>query len=142
MHNELALVRPVAHYLCHKAAMLGVCRGKREKYAAIALQEAILNALYHGNLELSKDDLLRSRDQLLARDQTEFILERQRSAPFMLRLIHISAYFSKFVVRDEGPGFDYVVCTPLVIEDGDKGADCNECFVLWTTFGSTKPGIK
>jgi hypothetical protein len=123
MRNELALVRPVSHYLCRKAAKLGVCRGKSEKYAAIALQEAILNALYHGNLELSKDDLLRSRDQLLAKDQTEFILERQRSVPFMLRLIHISAYLScteaKFVVRDEGPGFDYVVCTPLVIEDGE-----------------------
>jgi hypothetical protein len=123
MHNELALVRPVARYLCRKAAMLDLCRGQKEAHAAVALQEAILNALYHGNLELSQDDLLRARDQLLVKDQMEFILERQRSLPFMLRLIHISAYLSraeaKFVVRDEGPGFDYVVCTPLVIEDGE-----------------------
>jgi len=123
MHNELALIRPVSLFLCRKAARLGLCHGEREKWAAIAIQEALLNALYHGNLELSTDDLRRARYQLLVGDRVDCILERQRTLPFMQRLIHISAVLSRseahFVVRDEGPGFDYVVCTPLVIDDGE-----------------------
>jgi anti-sigma regulatory factor (Ser/Thr protein kinase) len=122
MRNELALIRPVALYLCRKAAARGLC-SSHEEGAAIAIQEALFNALYHGNLELSTDELRRERHALLVGGPTTRVLERQKMLPFMQRLIHVSAHLTsteaKFVIRDEGPGFDYVVCTPLVIDDGE-----------------------
>jgi len=123
MRNELALIRPVAFFLSRKAATLGLCNRRLEKGAAIAIQEALFNALYHGNLELSTDELRRERHSLLIGNQSTRVLQRQRMLPFMERLIHISAHLTskeaRFTIRDEGPGFDYVVCTPLVIDDGE-----------------------
>ncbi len=71
----------------------------------IALEEALTNALYHGNLEVSSD--LRRHD-----DQSFYQLAEERRAqpPYRDRRIHVLARLDReqavFVVRDEGPGFD------------------------------------
>jgi anti-sigma regulatory factor (Ser/Thr protein kinase) len=71
----------------------------------ISLQEALSNALYHGNLEI--DPSLRRRDERAYRE----IAERRRAAePYRSRRIRVHLLVSpseiRFVVRDEGPGFD------------------------------------
>jgi anti-sigma regulatory factor (Ser/Thr protein kinase) len=71
----------------------------------IALEEALDNALYHGNLEigatLGRPD--REACEQLAR-------ERSSQAPYRDRRIHVSIRLSRdeavFVIRDDGPGFD------------------------------------
>ena len=71
----------------------------------VALQEALANAIYHGNLEVGSD--LRQDDErrfyALARD-------RAREHPYRGRRVHVTARVSQtaaaFTVRDEGPGFD------------------------------------
>jgi len=70
-----------------------------------AFEEALLNALYHGNLEVSSD--------LKEVDHTAFykmVDERRRSSPWRERRIHVSVRLTmadvEVVIRDEGPGFD------------------------------------
>jgi anti-sigma regulatory factor (Ser/Thr protein kinase) len=71
----------------------------------IGLEEALLNAYYHGNLEagsvLEKAD--RAAYEALAK-------QRRFESPYRERRIHVTARISRaeavFVIRDQGPGFD------------------------------------
>lgn len=70
-----------------------------------ALEEALLNAMYHGNLEVSSE--LKEQDH-----QAFYTLADQRrlSTPWINRRIYVNCWLSpqeaKFVIRDDGKGFD------------------------------------
>lgn len=70
-----------------------------------ALEEALLNALYHGNLEVSSD--LKEIDHAAFYKLVE---ERRNSSPWRDRRIHVNvrltAHEVEVAIRDEGPGFD------------------------------------
>lgn len=70
-----------------------------------AVEEALLNALYHGNLEVDS--------QLKDEDYSRFYAlaeERSHQAPYCERKIHLHLWLTpqtaKVTIRDEGPGFD------------------------------------
>jgi anti-sigma regulatory factor (Ser/Thr protein kinase) len=71
----------------------------------IALEEALLNAMIHGNLEVSSD--LRDEDD---GEYVRLIKERAQQSPYGDRSVKIMASLdgnrAVFVIRDEGPGFD------------------------------------
>jgi anti-sigma regulatory factor (Ser/Thr protein kinase) len=71
----------------------------------VALEEAMMNAMVHGNLEISSE--LRARDD----DSYEQLIQvRQNESPYRERRIQVSCSFcpteARFVISDEGPGFD------------------------------------
>lgn len=72
-----------------------------------ALEEALLNAMCHGNLELTRADL--DRAQAEGRTLGAVIRERLREDRLAERrisvVIHLTRSEARFVVRDEGPGF-------------------------------------
>jgi CheY-like chemotaxis protein/anti-sigma regulatory factor (Ser/Thr protein kinase) len=74
----------------------------------IALDEALSNALYHGNLQL--DSELRQRDD---RAFWRLAEERRRLSPYRDRRLNVDVILSPseitYIVRDEGPGFDVSV---------------------------------
>src|SRR5262245_58846614 len=76
----------------------------------IALEEALLNALYHGNLELSADQLREARSGMVSNGSGNLIEQRQKETPFRDRRIHfqvsVSPQEASFIIRDEGPGFN------------------------------------
>jgi CheY-like chemotaxis protein len=78
---------------------------------ATALTEALVNAIDHGNLEL--DSALRITD---AERYRQLGLDRSRREPYRSRRVHVTArideFGAKFIVRDEGPGFD-----PTILPD-------------------------
>jgi DNA-binding NarL/FixJ family response regulator len=71
----------------------------------IALGEALNNAFYHGNLEISTNGGSRDRKQYESLAQ-----ERLDEAPYCDRKIRVHVRISpaeaRIVIRDEGPGFD------------------------------------
>ena len=71
----------------------------------IAVEEALLNALYHGNLEVSSD----LREQGNA-EYENLAKARMGTDPYAGRRLHVTMFLTqgeaRFVVRDEGPGFD------------------------------------
>lgn len=73
---------------------------------AMALDESLTNAIIHGNLEVSSD-LRQSED---GQEYVDKIAERKRQLPYRDRnvTVRLSAnrHEAKFVIRDEGPGFD------------------------------------
>ena len=73
---------------------------------AMALDEAMQNAILHGNLEVSS--ALREGDD--ANAYYALATERRQQLPFKNRQVHVSAVTSQemaeICIRDEGPGFD------------------------------------
>lgn len=76
----------------------------------VALREVLLNAVYRGNLELDDDELEASREELLAGQGLQRIDDRRSQAPYNDRRVHVKLCINRdelrFVVRDDGAGFD------------------------------------
>src|SRR4051812_34318554 len=105
LDNDPALVPAVLGHLELVASLLHPRDRTDRIRVGIALHEAVLNAIQHGNLELNSD--LRQEDEQVFRDLGE---ERRRRPPYRDRRVHIRATLSRseavYVVEDEGPGFD------------------------------------
>ena len=73
---------------------------------AMALDEALLNAMIHGNLEVSSE--LRQSDD--GAPYVNMIAKRKKEAPYSDRKVSIKLEASNeqvtFTIRDDGPGFD------------------------------------
>ena len=71
----------------------------------VSLEESLLNAMIHGNLEISSE--LREREDDA---YEELIRNRQQMSPYQERRIYLTARFTpaevRFVITDEGPGFN------------------------------------
>lgn len=103
--NELSLVCAMASYLREDAQRLRLYPRSECLRVGVALEEALLNAFYHGNLEISSE--LRERDHQAYHDLAE---QRCREAPYKDRRLHVVVRITPkqavYTVRDEGPGFD------------------------------------
>jgi len=105
LENDSSLIPPLIEFLQDDAIRIGVCSESDRVRVGVALDEALVNALYHGNLELSSE--LRDSDQKKYR---HLVSERQKSPPYCDRRIHVEAHLSStevaICIQDEGPGFD------------------------------------
>ena len=99
------LVGPLIEMLLDDLAFLAFCDSTARIQVGVALQEAIVNALYHGNLELGPD--LHREDEQRFQALAE---ERRRLDPYRERYVEVHSRVDRnaacFVVRDQGPGFD------------------------------------
>jgi CheY-like chemotaxis protein/anti-sigma regulatory factor (Ser/Thr protein kinase) len=103
--NDQGRIAPLISFLTEDLVAFGIGDVTTQMRVAVALQEALSNAMFHGNLEVSSD--------LRQEDEREFYrmadLRRQQS-PYANRQIHVSAVFDhshvEVKIRDEGPGFD------------------------------------
>ena len=55
LDNDRTLVAPLVGYLQHHLSLFGICNESDQMRVAVAIDEALMNALYHGNLELTSD---------------------------------------------------------------------------------------
>jgi DNA-binding response OmpR family regulator len=105
LDNDATLIPPLIGRLQDNLARLKLCDENARMRVAMALREALLNAIEHGNLEVSSE--LREREDDLYYRLSE---ERRRQAPFNQRHVHVAVHESRdearYVIRDEGPGFD------------------------------------
>jgi CheY-like chemotaxis protein/anti-sigma regulatory factor (Ser/Thr protein kinase) len=105
LESDPKLVRALLGYLQETLSHMGLFDEMELLRIGVALEEALVNALYHGNLEVGSE--LRGEDD----DSYRALIERRlEEEPYCLRRIHLhvklSGYQATFVVRDEGPGFD------------------------------------
>lgn len=105
LENDPTLLPALLVRFQASAAMFGVCDESDRSRLGMALEEALSNALYHGNLEVSSD----LRQESLTR-YYDMAADRREQSPYRERRIHITetltAESATFVIRDEGPGFD------------------------------------
>ena len=103
--NNTVVIPAVLARLRERAAQLGLFDENTADRVAVALTEALVNGIQHGNLEL--DSRLRQDDEATYDRMAEF---RRRRPPYRDRQLHVRARLSLaeaiYVIRDEGPGFD------------------------------------
>lgn len=104
--NDTSLVPAVIARLNDQVEQMGICEDSQLMCIAMALDECLLNAMIHGNLEVSSD--LREIDE--GTPYRDLIVERRQQPPYQDRRVHVQLTTTRdeahFVVRDEGPGFD------------------------------------
>lgn len=119
--NDDSLVPSVISRLEQPIAELGIFDEGEWMQVAMALDEALLNAMIHGNLEVSSD--LRQLDD--GQPYIDMIAKRKTESPFCDRRVSVRLQASpeeaRFTIRDEGPGFDASsVCDPTEPENLEK----------------------
>jgi CheY-like chemotaxis protein/anti-sigma regulatory factor (Ser/Thr protein kinase) len=101
LHNDLDLCKSLVKFLLQMLRCLPLGDETERLRVGIALEEALSNAYYHGNLEVGDGN----------RNQREDVARRRlMEEPYATRKIEVRAQISReqatFVIRDDGPGFD------------------------------------
>lgn len=99
------LLPPLIEYISTCMQNVGVCDEGEAMRVSIALDEALRNALYHGNLEITSAQ--RDGD---AEAYEKLLLERRSLLPYRERSlwvdVEVEVEKATIVIRDEGKGFD------------------------------------
>lgn len=132
LENDLSLIPSVVNYLLRQLADLHFCNEPNRLRIGVALEEALLNAYYHGNLEVSSE--LREQDHTAF---YELARKRVHEPPYSSRQIAVSATLTpeqiSYRIDDEGPGFDpRDVSDALAAENQDR--TCGRGLLLMRTF--------
>ena len=105
IENDTELISIVVGYLQESMSHVGIGDESERLRMSVALEEALTNAVNHGNLEVSSE--LRQDDDSR---YYELIRQRSKEEPYRGRRVHIKTRMSDrdavFAIRDEGPGFD------------------------------------
>jgi CheY-like chemotaxis protein/anti-sigma regulatory factor (Ser/Thr protein kinase) len=103
--NDPALIPSLINYVQSLVSSIGMCEEADVIRVCIALEEALRNALFHGNLELTSEQ--REGDPV---EYQKLVDDRVSRAPYAGRKLHVTVDVAsndgRFTVRDEGPGFD------------------------------------
>lgn len=109
LSNDAALIDPLVDLMQQMIEGVRVCGHMERVRVGVALEQALLNAIYRGNHEITYETMQEAREGLL-RGEADPIEARANQAPYADRKVHFEAEISpneaRFVVRDEGPGFD------------------------------------
>lgn len=110
LDNDPALVPPLVDLIQQMLAGMEFCDATGRMHAGIALEEALLNAILAGNLEMQADEVQTARQHLRRGQYWGLVESRRQTDPFAQRTasvrVNISAAQATFVIRDEGRGFD------------------------------------
>ena len=105
LENDPAMLTSMVSYFQGLIVDMGIFTESERLKIGVALEEALLNAAYHGNLEVSS--------KLREEDHAQFYnlaKERRSQDPYQSRRIFVDVDLSsqgvQYVIRDEGPGFD------------------------------------
>jgi hypothetical protein len=121
--NDPTLVEPLITLVQQMVGGMQVCDAAGRLQIGVALEHAILNAIYHGNLELTSEQLQAvaapletaavangKPDEPAERAEPTLLEQRQHSPPYCDRRVQVRALVTRdearLTVRDEGPGFD------------------------------------
>ena len=107
LSNDIRLIPQLVDLVQRALASISGCDATESIRLSLALEEGLLNALLHGNLELTQQ----IRKQGFSSD-SDFFKQRTKQTPYQDRRIFVEIEVSprrvRFMIRDEGPGFDTV----------------------------------
>ncbi len=118
LRSDPALIRSLVRHLQEVLRCLPLGDETERLRVGVALEEALENACFHGNLEVASSPGPAGR-----RGLDERARRRQVEMPYAARRIFVRAKVTRveavFVVRDEGPGFDAARHADAALPDGE-----------------------
>ncbi len=110
MPNEADLISPLTGLLIQVIAGMDLISGTELVRMGVALEHALVNAMFRGNLDLGPSVTPAHRAIVYDDATTDLIESRKNSDPYRDRVVHVDATASKdeirIVVRDQGKGFN------------------------------------
>ncbi len=110
MPNDSSLISPTIALLIQVASGMELLNGSELVRLGTAVEHAMINAMYRGNLSLGPTVTPPHRAIIYDDATTDLIEKRKISEPYKDRRVHIEATASKdeirILVRDEGKGFN------------------------------------
>ncbi len=102
LENDGLLIEPLVDLVQQVISSMKLFDSATRVRVGVALEHALSNAMYRGNLEIPRNEA-----NILDRQLAE---ERSHQSPYKDRRVYVNALITRdlaqFVVRDEGPGFD------------------------------------
>lgn len=113
LKNDEDLITPIVCLVDEDLQNMGTFDPTGRMQVCIALQEAIANAIFHGNLEINPG----SRHENAEEFDTKACLQRNRQ-PYSSRRVRVHAQIgqssARFLVTDDGPGYDSSISRRLI----------------------------
>ncbi len=128
--SDPVLIDAVVDLVRRMLNRVGICGPTERIRVAVALEQALQNALYHGSLELTEEQIKEVKESLRQGNNACVIEERICHPPYCNRTISLEMSVTpgeaRFVVNDEGPGFDVASAlrqdrTETVVGNGGRG---------------------
>jgi CheY-like chemotaxis protein/anti-sigma regulatory factor (Ser/Thr protein kinase) len=105
LDNNPAYIDVLANYFRRSLSELWDCQAAHTVRIGVAIAEALSNAIYHGNLELSSELRVADCERFY-----QLAVVRASEMPYAERKLRVtaevSAHTAKYVIVDEGNGFD------------------------------------
>ncbi len=137
LENDPALIDPLVDLVQQMVTGIQLVDFTGRLQIGVALKQALLNALFHGNLQISNDQLKHVEGDLLQMNEQSLVERRALEPPYRDRRIRIEIDLgteaAKFVVRDGGQGFD-TSRVPDVSQPGGLEASGHRGLALIRTF--------
>lgn len=122
LSNDPHRVQPLINHLQDHLTLMNLVDKAGLIRVGTALHEGLINAMEHGNLELSSE----LRESENPSDYRKLVDERRQQQPYSDRRVLVVARFSRneavFVIRDDGRGFD-----PSKLADPRDPANLQKC---------------
>ena len=115
INQKMTICIPVDHTICNVVSYMlienltpmGLCNRTTSENIALSIREALENAMFHGNLEISSEVVQENG----IRAFYEEVEKRKKDERYKDRKVTISQELTKdfveYIIEDEGPGFDY-----------------------------------
>jgi CheY-like chemotaxis protein len=120
--NDVSAIAPLVARFEETITHLGLCDRSGMIRVAVAVREALVNAIEHGNLELDSD--LRQHDETIYNRLGD---DRRTAQPYVDRRVNFDVSLTRsearFVIQDQGPGFDPTRAPTA--EDSANNDSCN-----------------
>ncbi|MEM8669975.1 MAG: response regulator [Planctomycetota bacterium] len=108
--NDVDLISPMVGLLMQVISGMELISGSELVRMGVAIEHALVNAMYRGNLELGPSVTPAHRALVYDGATTDLIDKRKSSDPYQTRRVSVDATASKHeirvIVRDQGKGFD------------------------------------
>ena len=137
LENDPGLIDPLVELAQQMVAGMGLTDATGQFRVGAALKEALLNAIYRGNLEISFREMQDTRVSLMEGKAEDLLTRRQSSAPYKDRRVYVQIVMepekTQIVIRDEGPGFDPST-VPAAGQPGSLDPETGRGLVLMRAF--------
>jgi CheY-like chemotaxis protein len=137
LDNDCAVVDPLVELVQQMVAGMGLTDATGRFRLGAGLKEAVLNAIYRGNLEISFQQMQDTRVSLVEGKSEDLVSQRRASPPYAGRKVRLNIDLNKeqarFVIADEGPGFN-PASIPAAGQPGSLDPETGRGLVLMRAF--------